>query len=214
MKQIDNELRKFIYAPWIPATLALTLAFLCFFFMKVNAGQADTQTVLLFLVSERKYHAILYALLAVFVFALDVDSGAVDAQLMAGHTVWRIVLRKSAIYLLLVLALNAIYTVVCIWGYAAANVEMLRILLVRMLLDIGTAAVFIPIQAVFRTMQPTLILNGAAVAVFIVANSPDYKQWYAVINGSDLLTGKIFTAVAVVALCIAATVVLLRRYRT
>ena len=205
MRHIANEGRRFLYAPWIPAALLLALSFLIFSFWKMHAGQTDAETVLLFLVSERKYHAILYALLALFIFALDVDSGAIHAQVMAGYRIPAVILRKSALYFALVIILNMVYSAVCLLLFKMWNGDALRVILPRLLIDLGAAAIFIPLQLIFKKLQPTLVLSGVAAVAFIIADAPAYELWYAVINGAAVPAGKFLVSViAIVALPILA----------
>ena len=197
MKQIANELRRIIYLPWIPVTLAAVLSFLIFYFCKLYSGQ-DGQSSLLFLLSDRKYFGILYALLALFIFALDVESGAVDAHIMAGQSIASVVLRKTLIYFSVVIILSGIYSAVCIHVCDIAFAGAWKTLLIRLLLDIGIAAIFIPLQFIFRTLQPAMIINSVAAVVFIIASAPKYEMWYAVIGGSAVPAIKFAAAAAAI----------------
>lgn len=185
MKHITNELRRFVYAPWMPAVLAVAIGFLLFYFGKMYAGQ-ETQNALLFLLSDRRYFGIYYALLALFVFGLDVESGAVDAGLMAGHSAASVVLWKSILYFAAVIVFEAVYSGVCMRFCGIEVYAALQALLQRLILDMGTAALFIPLQFIFRALQPTLIAGTVAAAVFIAAAVPKHEMWFAVMSGGTV----------------------------
>ena len=193
MKQITNELRRLLYLPWIPVSLAAVLGFLIFYFCKLYSGQ-DNQSALLFLLCDRKYFGILYALLALLLFGLEVESGAFNARIMAGQSVVVIVLRKTLIYFAAVIILNGIYSAVCMGVCGIAFAGAWRAMLCRLLLDLSAAAVFIPMQFIFRTLQPTMIINAVSAVIFIVAAAPKYEMWYAVIGGT-VPAAKILAAV-------------------
>lgn len=213
MKLLKNELRRFACAFWMPAALAAVLAFLLFFFVKLSAGNIAPQDALLFLLSDRRYHGILYAMLALFVFGLDVESRAVDTQIMAGCSTEYIVLWKSLFYFVAVLVLNGIYAVV---GLKIGGIRLSaawQALAARFILDLGASAVFVILQLLFRTLQPTLIISAASAVVFIIAATPRYEMWFAAIGGVQPWELMAVSVVAVV-LCTAASVVWLKiRYR-
>lgn len=196
MKQITNELRRLLYLPWIPVSLAAVLGFLIFYFCKLYSGQ-DNQSALLFLLCDRKYFGILYALLALLIFGLEVESGAVDARIMAGQSIVVVVLRKTLIYFAVVIILSGIYSAVCMRVCGIAFAGARRAMLFRLLLDLSTAAVFIPLQFIFRTLQPTMIISAVSAVIFIVAAAPKYEMWYAVIGGA-VPAIKIVAAVVVI----------------
>ncbi len=197
MKQIANELRRGLYLPWIPVSLAVVLGFLIFYFCKLYSGQ-DNQSSLLFLLSDRKYFGILYALLALFIFGLDVESGAVSAGIMAGQSVVAIVLRKTLIYFAAVIILSSIYGAVCMRVCDIVFAGAWRVVLCRLMMDLGAAAVFIPLQLIFHTLQPTMIISAVSTVAFIVAAVPKYEMWYAVIGGNTVPAIELAAAAAAI----------------
>ncbi len=213
MKLLKNDLRRFTCAFWMPAVLAAVLAFLLFFFVKLSAGNIAPQDALLFLLSDRRYHGILYAMLALFIFGLDVESGAVDTRIMAGYSAENIVLWKALLYFVSVLVLNGIYAVVCLKIGGISFSVAQQPLMARFILDLGASAVFVILQVMFRTLQPTLIISAASAVVFIIAATPNYEMWFATINGAmpwELMA----VSVVVVVSCTAVSALWLKlRYR-
>lgn len=186
------EGRKFLYAPWMPVSLALVLDFLVFFFWKMHVQQAEPQIILLFLLSERKYHALLYAILAFYIFGLDAGCRIMDAEQMAGHSTSGIVLRKSVLYFLLVCILNVIYSAVCIVVCGIElrflNAAFLRAMLFRYVLDMGNSSVFVVAQVFFCSLQPTLIVNGLLTVGYMAVYRDYIEQWYEILARGGVIS--------------------------
>lgn len=182
------EWRKLRYMPWIILITIAAALFLALYFSREYSAKADSlKTLFMLVLSEREYHACLYAPLAFCVFGLDICARTVDAGQMAGHSMAKIIGVKTVWFLASVFLLEVCYTAVCLimcGGVAAVGdwLAFARAMCFRLIIDMGAASSFIAVQFLFVSLQYSLIANIVFAMLHIIIYRAHMEHWLSVLN--------------------------------